>query len=130
MNGFACCDSQNPGTLFQSADTTLNFTLYQSNSNGPNSCVPVPFNLTSATEIEILFPTLVNPPVILKYTMSQVTITNAQFGQFSALMSSANADLLALGLINIEIRVTIAGVISVCQLIGQLNVVASLFPSY
>lgn len=130
MNGFACCDTPQPGTLYQSADTPLNFTLYQSNNLGNGSCSPTPFNLTGASEVEILFQTTVNPPVILKYSMSQVTITSPLFGQFSCVMSQDNALLLAAGLINIEVRVTIGGVISVCQLTGALNVVPSLFPAY
>ncbi len=110
--------------IYQSGDTTLNFTL--------NNCDPQegPLNITEASEIWAMFPTLANPPVILKLSLSQITITSGPLGQFSCVMSQSNALLLTPGLINVEVRVTIGGQITVCQILGQLTVDASLFPGY
>lgn len=110
--------------IYQSGDTTLTFEL---TSQEPN-CQDTPLDLSAATEILCLFPTLVSPPVELRLSDSEVTVTNGPLGQFSALMSQANALLLTLGLINVEVRTTIGGLVTVTQILGQLTVTASLFP--
>ncbi len=108
--------------IYQSGDTPLNFTL--------QNCDGSPFNISSATEIWAMFPTLVSPPVILKLSLSQITITNGGAGQFSCVMSQSNAILLQTGVINCEVRVTLAGEITAVEIIGQLNVTPSLFPGF
>lgn len=108
--------------IYQSGDTPLNFTLQ--NSDGS------PFNIAAASEIWVLFPTLTMPPVILKLSLSQITLTNGGGGQFSCIMSKANAALLQVGLINVEVRVTISGEITAVEILGQLTVTPSLFPGY
>lgn len=124
MNGYDCtCGaSYQPGIIYQSADTTLNFQLKKSDGT--------PFDLTNASEIWVMFPTLIAPPVILKLSNSSLTITNLGGGQFSGIMTSANALLLETGNISIEIRVTIAGEITVVELSDVLMVTATLFPGY
>lgn len=117
-----CQEQSCQNVIYQSGDTPLNFTL--------KNCDGSPFVISAATEIWALFPTLVSPPVILKLSLAQITITNGGAGQFSCLMSQANALLLQVGLINVEVRVTIAGEITVAEIIGQLTVTPSLFPGY
>lgn len=113
-----------PGIIYQSADTTLNFQLQTSDGK--------PFDLTSATEIWAMFPTVSENgvPVILKLSESKLTVTNSGGGEFSGVMTSANAFLLTTGLISIEVRVTINDEVSVVEMPNALNVVASLFPGY
>jgi hypothetical protein len=124
MNDYDCtCGaSYQPGIIYQSADTTLNFQLKTSDGK--------PFDLTNATEIWVMFPTLIAPPVILMLSNSTLTITNLGGGQFSGVMTSANALLLQAGNISIEIRVTIAGEITTVELTDALTVTATLFPGY
>lgn len=109
--------------VFQNGDTTLNFTL--------QNCDGTPFNISSATEIAVYFPTVVNPPVILRLSMSQVTVLNGGGGgQFSCVMSKTNAALLQQGSISVEVRVTIGGETQVVQFPNALTVDPSLFPGY
>lgn len=116
-----CCEeNQCENIIYQSGDTPLNFTL--------ENCDRTPFVITDATEIWALFPTLVMPPVILKLSLSEITITNGGAGQFSCVMSQADAELLVLGLIDVEVRVTLAGQITVAEIIGAITVKESLFP--
>lgn len=116
------CENQCQNIIYQSGDTPLNFTL--------KNCDGSPFNISAATELWVLFPTKVSPPVILKLSMTQITITNGGAGQFSCVMSQANALLLQVGLINVEVRVTISAEITVAEIIGQLTVTPSLFPGF
>lgn len=116
------CDDQCQNIIYQSGDTQLNFTL--------KNCDGSPFVITSASEIAVYFQTVVNPPVILRLSLSQVVITNGGAGQFACVMSQSNAALLQTGLINVEVRVTIAGEITVAEIVGQLTVTPSLFPGY
>lgn len=109
--------------LYQSGDTPLSFSL--ENADGS------PFDLSQATEIQVLLPTLVNPPVILTLTGLAVTlVSGGGGGQFSCLVSSSKASLLKLGLIDVEVRATIAGKIIAAEIFGQLFVTPSLFPGY
>lgn len=124
----SCCgEVQSPGIIYQSGDTPFTIQLLKESCPGQ----PEPFDLTNATEIWALFPTLVSPPVILKLSLSQLTVVNPPgAGTFSGTMSRANALLLTTGLINVEVRVTIAGVITTFQILGQLTVDPSLFPGF
>ena len=116
------CEDQCQNIIYQSGDTPLNFQL--------KNCDGSPFDISTATEIWAMFPTLVNPPVILKKSTSQLNITNGGAGMFSGIMSASNAALLTTGLINVEIRVTIASEITVAEIIGQVTVSPSLFPGF
>lgn len=113
------CSCQN--TIYQSGDNLISFAL--------RDCKGEAFNLSSATEIEVIFPTLVAPPLVKKLSLSQVTITYGVGGLFTVLISKSDALLLTLGSINIEVRVTISGQTNVIQLLGVVTVVASLFPT-
>lgn len=121
----SCCASVCQQTLYQSADTPLNFRV--------TNCDGSPFNVSAASEIWVMFPvgaTQPSPPVILKLSLAQLTIDNGGGGEFSGIMSQANALLLKTGLINVEIRVTIGSKVSVAEVLGQLTVTPSLFPGY
>ena len=115
-----CEDNNGQTIIYKSGDTPLFFEL----KNSDNS----PFVLTNATDIWVLFPTLVSPPVILKLSTADITLTNAGAGLFSCVMSQANAMLLTSGVINVELRITIDGQITVTQILGQITVSDSLYP--
>jgi hypothetical protein len=127
MSCDSCCGASNgPATIYQSADTPISFQLLKETCiGGPLG----PFDLTEATEIWAMFPTLVSPPLILKLSLSELVISSpAGAGVFTGMISASNALLLQLGLINVEVRVTIASVVTVAEIIGQLTVTPSLFP--
>lgn len=114
------CNSTCENVIDQGGDTPLNFAL--------TDCNGEPFDISDATEIWAIFPTLVTPPVVRKLSLSQITVTNGGAGKFLCMMSKTNALLLKTGLIDCEVRVTIGGEITAVQIIGKLTVIPSLFP--
>lgn len=108
-------------TLYQSADTTLNFEL--------KTCQGKAYNILAASEIWALFPNATGGPLIKKLSLAEITITNGGAGMFSTNITAAEAALLATGLIDIEVRVTIGGKVTVAEILQALTVVPSLFPS-
>lgn len=108
--------------IYQSGDTRLNFNL--------QDCDGEPFDISTATDIWVLFQTEEDPPVILKLSEDDVEVTNGGAGKFSCLMSKTNALLLKSGKISCEVRITIGGEVTVVEIENQLTVSASLFPDY
>jgi hypothetical protein len=92
-----------------------------------SDCSGPPFNITGATEIVALFPSGTTP-IQKKLSLSEITIINAGGGMVAITLTAADTLLLDVGLIDVEIRVTIAGKTSIAQISQQITVNASMFP--
>jgi len=94
-----------------------------------------PFNLTAATEIDCLFLKTDDTCIHKKLTLSEVVITNAPFGRFRILLLIADTALMKLSDLengvysDIEIRITVAGKLTIVLLKGVISVVPKLFPA-
>lgn len=100
--------------------------------------VPIPGGVEGATEIIAIFKST-DPLVPLQKKLSTlgVSIINGPGGIFSIILAQADTLLLALsptladgslGLSDIEVRYTIAGVLTIVQLTASIQVIDSLFP--
>jgi type VI protein secretion system component VasA len=116
------CETDKRAKVYTGSDKTLNFRLTDKVTKNP-------LDLTSATEIEVLFPVSDGGlPVSKKLTLSQVTITLAVAGKFSVALSAVDTARLEIGAaISIEVKVTIATKVSIIQIDDALNVIKSMF---
>jgi type VI protein secretion system component VasA len=116
------CEVDKWAKVYTGSDKTLNFRLTDKVTKNP-------LDLTSATEIEVLFPVSDGGlPVSKKLTLSQVTITLAVAGKFSVALSAVDTARLEIGAaISIEVKVTIATKVSIIQIDDALNVIKSMF---
>ena len=107
-------------TVYQGENKTLNFRLVDERTKNP-------FDLTLATEIEAIFPTTAGPSLIKLKSLSQVIVINAVGGRFDVPLVPTETAGLQLGeVVPVEIRVTIAGLISIIQIPQALNVAPSI----
>ena len=126
MDSSICLEQeQTVQTVVQGANQTLNVRLVDATSGDP-------LDLSNVGEIVAVFPSTQAPLYFeKKYSMApQITIASAAGGRILILLSPADTMLLTPGAsISFEVRITIAGIVSAVQLISQLNVVPSLFPT-
>jgi hypothetical protein len=114
--------------VYQGEDRNLNFRLADQNTGDS-------FDLTGATEIDVVFPTVTNityPNGCLhkKLSLSQVTIINAGGGKFSVALTATDTNaILVSDAVAVEIRVTIAGFLTVVQIPEAFSLQPSLFPN-
>ena len=107
--------------IYTGENKTLFFQL-----KGGSNC-DVAFDLTSATEIEVIIPSSGTSLIVKKLSLSEVVITNAIEGRFSVALSSVDTSSMDIGdVIAVEIKVTIASVITITQIPSALNVIQSL----
>ena len=111
-------------TVIQGENKSLNVRLVNADDNDP-------YDLTLATEIIAVFPSTAAPLYVeKKLSLSQVVLTNAGAGKMMINLTPADTNLLPIGTaVSFEVRVTSGGSITSIQLLGVLNVVASLFPT-
>ncbi len=123
-----------------SLETSPNVVLYQGEDKNivvrlSDQATGDSFDLTGATEIQVVFPVTVsqtypNGCLHKALTDGSVTILNAGGGKLNVRLSAAESILLVTGnQIGIEVRVTIAGFLTVVQIPNALSILPSLFPN-
>ena len=109
-------------TIYLGEDKTLNFRLTDDKTKNP-------FDLTSATEVIAIFPVSSGLPIQKKKSLNELVVVSAVGGRFDVALSSADTARLELGaVVAVEIRITIATLLTIVQIPQALNVVPSLFP--
>jgi len=94
----------------------------------PNCGSPNPyFDLTGATEIKVSMLNADASVLTLKMTNAQVAIVKAQLGQLRFFYTKAQSALLALGIGDLQIVITISGQDSIFIATQSINVIAERF---
>lgn len=87
------------------------------------------FNLTNASEIAVLFKNADGTALIKKMSAAQIIPLNAGGGKFQVNVLASETLLMLVGDNQpLEIRVTINGVLTICQAQSAYSVLPSLFP--
>jgi hypothetical protein len=117
------CEIDKRVKIYTGENKTLSFRLLSDVKNG------TPFDLTAATEIQVSIPKSDGTAIVKKLSLSEVTMVNALDGKFSTALLPVDTAALEVGaVIAVEIKITIATVVTIVQISEALNVISSLFP--